>query len=430
MTASAGAKPVGDRLLWLSIARVLCALMILGIHWLRASYYVGLFGSGDPVNLVMEYQGQSGGLQLFHYVLIAGTGLSLTTWLTNVIGILGGFGWEAVSALILISGFSLTIAQRGKSLDHQGWLSWYGKRAKRILVPFYLVAVPFLTLFVCAIVVLSHAHGNVATVLNAKLLSHFHTPPLGVIISHLFLFDPYAYQWNADFFAPAWWFIPAILLAYVAYPFIWTGSRFRGGIPLLAGTALLTTASYMLSNAGILVNEGWYYIVLHESFNFTLGVVIAGVWLGEGRSALEDLMSDPRAFAVAFLIFVLGNIANWTTSLRPIASMLYGPSLVLMIVFLAKRLETRRFSPALTSVDSYDLYLVHQPFAFPIALAAKVLLHGYAVFIGWFLFVAVASIAARILARVQRPLLEMSLPALGAVAHVPLWHSNIKRRPS
>lgn len=392
-----------ERLLWLDIARTLAAMMILGIHWLRAGYKVGLFGSGSTTNLVMDYQSHSGGLRLFDHVLIAGNGHAVSAWLTNVIGLMGGFGWEAVSALILISGFSLAVAQGGKSLTPDEWLTWYGKRAKRILVPFYLVAGTFLILYVLAAGALPHINAHIATVIDSKLLSQFHTPLLGVIISHIFLFDPYNREWSADFFAPAWWFIPAILLAYVAYPFARAASYVANGVPLLIGAALLSIAAFAASDAGILVNETWYYIVLHESFNFCLGIVMGSVWLGPQRPMLERTLSDQRVVVAAFALFVLGNVVNWTSELRPIASMMYGPSLVVLLVFLSKQLARTWLSNVLTSIDPYDLYLVHQPFAFPIALVAGMLFHGYAVFVGWFAFVTVASIASKILSLAQRP---------------------------
>jgi hypothetical protein len=201
-------------------------------------------------------------------------------------------------------------------------------------------------------------------------------------------------------------------------------------LPLLGGTACITVLSYVGSNAHVLVNESWYYIVLHESFNFSLGVVIAGWWLGDGRRALERVTDDPLALGAAFVVFAAGSVANWSPWARPFASMLYGPSLVLMIAFLARRLETVRFARPLASVDSYDLYLVHQPFAFPIAFAASVIFHGYAVFVGWFVFVAVALVATRALSIVQRPFFEASLPAPPTSARRRVWHPVVKRPAS
>jgi len=283
-----------------------------------------------------------------------------------------------------------------------GWVAWYEKRAKRILLPFYVVAFAFLALYGIAFAALPHLGSHVAAVADAKLRGQFSTPPLGVVLSHTLLFDPFARDWSADFFAPAWWFIPAILLAYVLYPFAWNAARIARGIPLLLTAALVSVAAFSLSDAGVLINETWYYIVLQESFNFCLGIVLGGVWLGTGRDALNRFLGDGRVASAAFVVFVLGNVANWSPDVRPVASMLYGPSLVVVLVFLSKQLERRpNVARALTRVDPYDLYLVHQPFAFPIALVAGAVLHGYAVFIGWFVFVAVAIGASNVLTAVQ-----------------------------
>ena len=414
MTAVAAQQNAG-RLRWLDITRVLCALMILGIHWLRAGFRVGLFGGGDPVNLVMDYQNQNGGLQLFHYVLIAGRGSALSTWLTNLTGLLGGFGWEAVSALVLISGFSLGLSQRGTQLTGKEWLGWYGKRARRILVPFYIAAFAFLTLYGLVAAVIPHLGGRLAGAIDTKMLSQFHTPPLGVLSSHLFLIDPYNRFWTADFLAPAWWFVPAILLAYAVYPFVAAAVRRAGAAWILLAAAAVTIAAYAAADAGMLWNETWYYIVLQESFNFTLGIVIATLWLSPKRAVLERTLDDPRIFALAGVVFVIGNLANWSGELRPVAGMLYGPSLTLMLAFTGRLLARMRFAAALTSVDPYDLYLVHQPFAFPVALVAGAVLHSYAVFVGWFVFVAVSVLAAKLLTRVQH--LGFTNPGKPAAVH-------------
>lgn len=379
--------------------------MVVGIHWLREAYRVGLFGAGRPTSIVMDTQEHTGGAaQLAHYVLVAGTGSSPAIWLTNVIGLFGAFGWEAVSAMIVISGFSLSLAQRESVLAPAAWLSWYGKRARRILVPYYLIALPFLAIGVLLVFVLPHLHGAVAANLDAKLLSQFHTPPLGVLLSHLILVDPWGFTWGGDFIAPAWWFVPAILLAYAVYPLVRVAARIGNGIPLLVGTACISIIAFELKELRILENETWYYIVLQESFDFSLGVVLARAWMGSGRALLERLMVDPRFALAAFAVFVLGNIMNWMPQIRPAACLLYGPSCLALLVFVAKLLERKRIAGVLTSFDAYDLYLVHQPFAFPIALVAKALFHSYGVFFGWFVFLGVVAVATKVVTAGQQAL--------------------------
>jgi peptidoglycan/LPS O-acetylase OafA/YrhL len=407
-----------ERLRWLDTARLLSALMILGIHWLHACYNVGVLGHGHPSDFVMAYHSNTGGLRMFDQILVAGTDHHVSTWLSNVIGLLGGFGWEAVSALILISGFSLALAQGNKVLTRDQWITWLGKRAKRILVPFYLVAFFFMTLYFVALAVLHHAHGGTAAVIAEKLATQFHTPLLGVIMSHIVLVDPYNTDWTAEFFAPAWWFIPAILLAYVAYPFARSASRAASGVPLLIGSAVLSIATYWLAVHGYLVLESWYEIVLQESFNFCLGIVVANFWVGPHRQAFERAISGPLAFGIAFAAFVAGNVANWTTEFRPVSSILFGPALVVMLIIIAKQLEHMPHADKLSRIDPYDLYLVHQPFAFPVVLVLSHVLHGYTVSIGWIVFVLVASAASMVLTRVQQPFYAVRRSAPASVSAV------------
>lgn len=392
-----------ERLLWLDLARVLSAAMILGFHWLRSGYKLGLVGPRG-FNLIMSYQWNTQGFALFHDVFIAGFDPKLTIWLTNIVGLLGGFGWEAVNAFIVFSGFSLALSQGNRSLSWREWLLWYRKRAARVLVPFYTVAIPCLVLVVLALVGLQHVHTSTATLFQAKVDDQLNGPLLGVVASHILLFDPLAQQGTASFFVPAWWFVPAIALAYLTYPLVWRASRYRHGIPLLLLSGIITIGSYIATDARVFLNEAWYFIVLNESFNFSLGVAAAGAWLGAGRPAIERALESPRALIGALALFVLGNLCNWRTETRPIASMLFGPSLAFALAFLGNRLQAWNHANKLLTVDPYDLYLVHQPFAFPIALVASKIFHGYALFFGWFIFVALASAAAHVLGDVQHAL--------------------------
>jgi peptidoglycan/LPS O-acetylase OafA/YrhL len=392
-----------ERLVWLDILRFLCALMIVSFHWLRSCFQLELFGSRNSASLIVGYQGQSIGMKMLPHVLIAGSGRSPSVWLTNLVGLLGAFGWEGVSALIIVSGFSLTIALNAKRQATSGWLSWFKKRAVRILVPFYLVAIPFLVTYLALLVTASHVHGSLARSIDLKLHTVLQTPLLGVVLSHTLLVDPFARQWQPQFFAPAWWFIPAILIAYIVYPLILGGVRRLPPATMLGVGAVITITSYYLADLHVLLNESSYFIVLQEAFNLILGVVLGHAWISRAaRMKIESTLFSNRAFIVALALFVVGNLANWSPSTRPFASMMFGPGLTAILVFIAKRLESTPVARLSSSVDAYDLYLVHQPFAFPVALAAKAGFHSYAVFLGWFVFVGVASAATFALAFIQR----------------------------
>ncbi|GAC1305544.1 MAG: hypothetical protein NVS2B3_01500 [Vulcanimicrobiaceae bacterium] len=396
-----------ERLDWLDLTRLLCACMILGIHWLRACFKVELFGVGEANVLVDGYQNQSIGLGMLPHVLVAGTAPTAATWLANVVGILGGFGWEAVSALVIVSGFSLTLSLGEKRLDLRQWAAWLLARGKRILYPFYLVAIPFVGIYVALLFIVPTLHGAFFAGIDAKLRALFHTPPLGIVFSHVLLFDPYQRQGVASMFAPAWWFVPAILVAYVAYPAFVALAR-RSERALLAIAAAVTIGSYALADRRVLIDESWYFIALMEAFNLALGIALARAWqMPERREAIESALASPYAFAIGLTLFVDGNLANWSPVTRPIASMLFGPGLLLLLVAISFATRRSRFASLGTTIDSYDLYLVHQPFAYPIALAARFLFHGYAVFLGMVVFYATAIGVSlgfgRVRARLERP---------------------------
>lgn len=395
-----------ERLVWLDIVRLVSALMILAFHWLRASRNVGLLGRDPGPTLVTGYQGQTIGLGMLPHVLVAGKAPLTYVWLDNIIGLFGGFGWQAVSALIVVSGFSLTLALGARRLSTGGWATWIRKRAIRIIVPFYLIAIPMLVAYVAALVVFGRTHGSFAAAMSHKLHALFTSPPLGIVTSHLLLFDPYGRLLQPNFFAPAWWFVPAILVAYVIYPVLLSGVRKSAGIVLFVAAAV-TVFSYTLAERQILHDQNWYFIVLQELFNFTFGVVIGSMWLDASkRKKIEGVLFARYAFPVALSVWILGIIANWSASTRPFASMLFGPGLVWTIAPLAKRIENLTATRFALRVDAYDLYLVHEPFAFPVALVLRGVFHSYTLFLGWFVFLGIAVVAARTLAAFERRVLR------------------------
>ncbi len=395
------ASKQGRRLVWLDLVRIYCALLIVGVHWLRACYRNGLLGPQDRVNLVGDYQAHRGVVVMLHHLLVAGTSARLSTWLTNIVGLLAGFGWEAVSALILVSGFSLSVFANLDTVRGSSLLSWYEKRAKRILVPFYLVAIPFLALYLLLLEASAHVHGKFAGAIHEKLVDLFHTPVLGVVLSHSVLFDPFQREGLASFFAPAWWFVPAILLAYLLYPLLNMLTARVGSIPTLLIALSVTLCSYEFGR-GILIDECWYFIVVQECFNFTLGVVAGNLWRSGRNAEISKVLFSSWSLPLGFAMFVAGSVANWSGIFHPIASALFGPGLVIGFAYVAKRFEERRAMRAVLRVDAYDVYLVHQPFAFPIALAGKFLLHGFTVFVGGIVYVGVVIVASLGFAAAQR----------------------------
>jgi peptidoglycan/LPS O-acetylase OafA/YrhL len=354
---------------WLDIVRILTAFLVLGIHWLRACDKVRLFGA-QADDIFVRYQQLSTGLPFSQ-------------------------------AFIIVSSFSLTVALANRSLSANQWIGWFRKRATRILIPFYLVALPFLVGYLALVRFFAGRHDALAIGLNGKLASLFHTPLPGIVLSHTLLFDPFRRHWEADFFAPAWWFVPAILLAYALFPLFFAAARRMNGVAALGIAAAVTMLSYHLAGNDVLLNQSWYFIVLQQAFNFMLGILAGRAWLDSRGPLLDAFFSNHWTLLWGFSAFTLGNIWNWSPTTRPAASILYGPGLVLILVSIAKRCEKQPFVRLVARIDSYGLYLVHQPLAFPIALAFSLALRPHAVFIGWFVFVVVASLGALLLSWLQ-----------------------------
>lgn len=142
-------KMTKSRLDWLDILRVLCALQIAGIHWLRACLHAGLFANTSLPesfrNFIWSYQNNNMGFQMlqnFPNYLMLDNQNDLAAGLTNNVGYLFGFGWEALNVFILISGFSLTLKLTDwPKLPVIYWFGWYKQRFRRILFPYYLIVI-------------------------------------------------------------------------------------------------------------------------------------------------------------------------------------------------------------------------------------------------------------------------------------------------
>ena len=132
-----------ERLIWLDVLRGLCAFEIVGFHWLRAATKVNLYapqsGSRLHENLILTYRGVDGGISgAFQFFTAAGDGSFLHRVLVDTLGVLFGFGWEAVFVFVLLSGASLVLSTSERQMP--SWPKWIYRRAKRILLPYYIIA--------------------------------------------------------------------------------------------------------------------------------------------------------------------------------------------------------------------------------------------------------------------------------------------------
>jgi peptidoglycan/LPS O-acetylase OafA/YrhL len=378
--------------------RGLCALEIAGLHWLRACMHVGLFTNTNVPesfrNFIWSYKNNNQGFQMLHnfpsyFLLDSHTNNAAA--LTNALGFLFGFGWQAVNVFILLSGFSLTLKltdwpDKAKAY----WLDWYKRRFRRILLPYYLIVVIVISSFCVLYLTISLLHIPFFDPIQNQLQDRINRDWISILFSNIFLVNPWAPQWIPTFFTSAWWFIPAILVAYLFFPlYFWLllklGTQF-----FLVSTCLVTVTAYWLETKNILSANTWYFVVLLESFNFALGMVIGRCYQKErSRIQLEQLLFNQKTFLLGILLVFSGDLIGWFTFLYPLSSVAFTCGLMIVGANLSSLLLQVRFVRQLKKIDFYILYLIHQPFAYLLALFLSHLLHSYTTFIGIFVYLFV-----------------------------------------
>jgi hypothetical protein len=393
MPAAIGAtphdRPPSARIAWLDALRLVCAIEIVGHHWLRAGHQVGLFGSPNAQTIAEAFWGNSdrgfGALRL----LLIDHRPTLLAAVDNVIGLAFGFGWEAANVFILLSGLTLGLTAAGRTVASRP-ARWFVRRLRRILLPYYCIAGPCL---VAAFVFEASFSGSqgILGVLAGKIDGLLPGSWELILLEHVILLDPTGRQWVANFFAPAWWFVPAILLGYACFPaMLRCIERFGNRASLLLALGI-SAVSYRLVQDDVLLNNAWYYVVLNECFNFVLGIVV-GRSLRDGgtRQHLAAFFGSARAAGIGLILFAAGNVLNWFAATYPIASPLFTSGMCLLFAWLAVRLVRHGVVARLAqSVDVYRLYLLHQPLAFPVAVLCAKLLGRFGLAAGLPIYLAI-----------------------------------------
>ncbi len=361
-----GSTPA-DRLAWLDAMRLLTMVEILGFHWLRTCQENGSFGlTWSP-----GYEDVGRGLHQIGYLLTDQTGLSAASFCNNLIGLVFGYGWEAVNVFVMLSGIGLALSyRRGTALR-----PWYARRYRRILVPYYLACFPLILAAEMLRQVGSGRPGMLGH-LAAKLTVKNLPDPLGIeLAKHLVLIDPRQFLGIIDFFSPAWWFLPPILFAYLLFPgLVWLFDRL-GAAPVLAAAFVISLSAYELTHFGLLPEHGWYFVALHECFDFNLAI-----WVGlrlrsdGGRAHIARWLRSPTALAIGAAAFVAGNVLSWFSPTHFVASCVFAPGLAILLGWMSIHLTRLHWTAgAARRWDTYFIYLLHQWIAFPLVLATALL---------------------------------------------------------
>jgi peptidoglycan/LPS O-acetylase OafA/YrhL len=353
------------RVAWLDILRVLCAIEIVGFHWLRALVKLSVLAVGQPDNFVTQYRQLSCGVYGLQNLFISHAPGLLTRVIDDSTGILFEFGWEAVHVFVLLSGFSLalTLAKRSSS---PAWGSWIWKRIERILIPFYVISLPLVT----AMLIFSRQSGSgLTSQLAQKLLQNGGGDISGTLLGQLLLIDPRRHLFVPVFLSPAWWFVPAIIVGYLIFPAIWLSLKKWGAGIVLPVALAISLLTYTLALNHWMTEWGWYFVAFNEAFNFCLGAALGRYYASPRAAArIEGLLQSRKMLLAGLVLVILGNLCNLYLVTYPISSSIFTIGLTICAGHLAMFLGRSRIGKSLSAIDPYVLYLLHQPFAFPLAV--------------------------------------------------------------
>jgi peptidoglycan/LPS O-acetylase OafA/YrhL len=261
-----------------------------------------------------------------------------------------GYGHFGVTAFIVLSGFSLalSIAKRDR-LTHIDNKSFFMRRARRILPPYYFALLLSCLLALTVVSKVSRTHWDVSLPVT-----------LPGFLSHLFMMQDlfYVSQINHTF-----WSVALEWKLYFLFPVLVAACYKLGPIK----TALAAT---LAGYAGVVLLHGTSYkdFPIHFVGLFAIGIA-AAILLFSRRSEWQALCQSPVVtwICVACVFIVLG--ASYTHYLRGLFILDVFVALITVTALmrtsmgrwrpLRKALESRPL--AFVGSFSYSLYLIHAP---------------------------------------------------------------------
>ncbi len=273
------------------------------------------------------------------------------------------FGHEAVAVFIVLSGYCLMLAvvrNEARGLN-QDFAAFIGRRAFRILPPYYAALAGSLALLACVPVLRT----STGTMWDDSL------PGLevGPIVSHLLVVHNWFPSWGVQINGPLWsvatewqiyFFFPLLLLP------LW--KRF-GIVATLGGAALLGYAPLVFAPGPAQLAIPWYLLL------FAFGMAAAAVGFSERATErrLRESMPWPLISGGAWTCCLLfGTAAGriWF-SLKPLTDVLVGFATAALLIHLTRHAMSSTPSRVLGLLEwrpllrvghfSYSLYLTHLP---------------------------------------------------------------------
>ena len=326
-----------QRLAWLDGVRIFAAGMILLYH--AQLLFTEYRYTPQPTGFLNNFQ-----------QFDIGSLSTLLGWV-QLLGMPTLFGFQFVDVFILLSGFSLMLTTRYRTVD---WLAFVRKRLARLLWPFWTVVLMSYP------VLWAIGKANQSDIPSVWNLFAASTLPL--------LFD-----YHGSLLLPissSWWLVSLILSFTLCFPLLhWL--MYRWGVRNLVAVSLMVTVGYRFLATYILEGQPTYvmldmpngplpfYGLLAKLSTFVIGMGVAQAYK-HGRGVL--FWSQSKAVRLGFGLYGIGFICQFYRLGWVVCDVLTPLGLTLVCVVICRWLTTVRWLYHL-ALDlgkySYSFFLIH-----------------------------------------------------------------------
>lgn len=321
---------INSRTVWLDLMKAIALIWIFTNHFVEQIF--GYPFIGNPSAHWPSLAERIAQLQPIE-------GYGIWTIPLNLLRYIGWSGDQGVQLFLIVSGFGLTWSLLVG--QYQGILSFYLKRAKRIVPLWWGAHLFFIVMWIVVGVGLSPV--NPKTYLS--FLGLRVTPPLFY------------------YFSPAWWFIGLIIQLYLIYPLLWLGLRRFGPLKFLiiscvCAFAIRGAGLYFLQESSYIDawQRGAFFITRLPEFVFGISLAI---WYYQNPDKTTRFLRSPSSVSLAIVMYLVGTALSLTLFGMTVAPFLLGVgAFVVLFTILTKMRST---TLCWVGRHSYSLYLMHHP---------------------------------------------------------------------
>ena len=120
-----------------------------------------------------------------------------------------------------------------------------------------------------------------------------------------------------------------------------------------------------------------------------------------GSRAVETWIRSPLLkLPLALAAFIAGNACNLYYNTYPISSLLFTAALAFCGASVANFITRRSLRRSAPRVDPFNLYLLHEPFAFPLIVGSQILFGSFAVAVGLPVYFLIVFLATAVFSKV------------------------------